>query len=103
MQTQAEKTLWGTLRRDNLGVNFRRQHSKGNFILDFYCPQLQLAIEVDGATHDSDEAKSYDAWRQSILESEGLIFLRFTDEDILQETDRSIAIILAKIQELAAE
>jgi very-short-patch-repair endonuclease len=99
-QTFAEKSLWSQLRRDQRGVNFRRQHSKGNFIIDFYCPELKLAIEVDGITHDQAHVQTYDAMRQRLLENEGIIFLRFKDEQVLHDADRTIEKIDAKIAEL---
>jgi very-short-patch-repair endonuclease len=99
-QTYAEKSLWSQLRRSTHTVKFRRQHSKGNFIVDFFAPEINLAIEVDGATHDDPEAKAKDAWRQSILEQEGIIFLRFTDAEVLHDANRTLEKIDAKISEL---
>lgn len=58
--TPAEAKLWTLLKGSQLaGRKFRRQHSVGNFILDFYCPSERLAIELDGAVHDSDDAQAY--------------------------------------------
>jgi very-short-patch-repair endonuclease len=98
--TLAERSLWSQLRRDQRGVNFRRQHSKGNFILDFYCPELKLAIEVDGASLDQAHVQNYDAMRQRILEREGTIFLRCKDEEVLHDANRTLGKIDAKIAEL---
>ena len=99
-QTFAERSLWSQLRGSKHGVKFSRQHSKGNFILDFFAPQINLAIEVDGATHDDPSAKDKEAWRQSILEAEGIIFLRFTDAEVLHDANRTMQCIDAKISEL---
>ena len=99
-QTFAEKSLWSQLRRANHGVEFRRQHSKGNFIIDFFAPSLDLAIEVDGATHDDPAVRAKDAWRQSVLEQEGIVFLRFTDEEVLHDANRTLEKVDAKIKEL---
>ena len=54
--TVAEARLWTCLRHAGLGWKFRRQHSLGPFIMDFYCPSARLAIELDGAAHDSEQA-----------------------------------------------
>ncbi len=81
--TPAERTLWGCLRREQIqGCRFRRQYSVGPYILDFYCPSLKLAIELDGASHDSDDAQEYDAERQRYIEALNIRFLRFTNTEI---------------------
>jgi very-short-patch-repair endonuclease len=101
-QTFAEKSLWSQLRGSNHGVKFTRQYGCGNFIIDFYCPALSLAIEVDGATHDSADAQARDSWRQGIIEEEGIVFLRFKDEEVLHDANHTLEIIDAKIKELSA-
>ena len=82
-QTFAEKTLWGMLRRENLeGFKFRRQHIIGSFIVDFYCPQARLVIEVDGYSH---QAKAdYDAERTVFLQTRGVRVLRVTNDDVIE-------------------
>src|SRR5687768_6309132 len=50
--TQPEQALWALLRRNNLGLHFRRQHALGPFILDFYCSSANLCVEVDGVAHE---------------------------------------------------
>jgi very-short-patch-repair endonuclease len=55
--TKAEQLLWEELRNKKLGVRSLRQYSIGSYVVDFYCPELKLAIEVDGAVHDSSDAK----------------------------------------------
>ncbi len=64
------------------GVRFRRQHSVGNYILDFYCPERKIAIEIDGSQHFENKALKYDAKRTLYLESLGILVLRFTNADI---------------------
>jgi very-short-patch-repair endonuclease len=81
-QTFAEEILWAYLKTKPLGFKFRRQHPYSAYILDFYCHQLKLAIEVDGLIHNLDEVKQNDAIRQKQLEEEGLTFLRLFDEQI---------------------
>ena len=58
--TEPEKRLWSILRNNQLGVKFRRQHGIGHYIVDFYCPELKLIIEVDGESHFSEDAQAYD-------------------------------------------
>ena len=59
--TKAEQVLWKYLKNKQIkGYKFRRQHSVGNYILDFYCPALKLCIEIDGDSHFTDEGKNYD-------------------------------------------
>ena len=62
------------------GRKFRRQHSIGSFIVDFYCHQERLIVEVDGTIHDDPYRARYDAERQQVLEEEGYRVLRFTNE-----------------------
>jgi very-short-patch-repair endonuclease len=80
-QNEAEALVWSTLRDRQLhGFKFRRQYPTGNYVLDFYCAEAALAIELDGASHAGRE--QYDADRQTWLESQGLLVLRFTNEQI---------------------
>lgn len=65
-----------------LGVKFRRQYSVGSYIIDFYSPEIKLAIEVDGDSHFEHQAIKYDRERQSFIENFGIQFLRFTNIDI---------------------
>ncbi len=61
----AERLLWKHLRNNAMGVKFRRQVSVGRYVVDFYCPSLKLAIEVDGASHAGDDVQEYDELRQT--------------------------------------
>ena len=83
--TPAENALWQHLRRKQFGVNFRRQHVIGQFIVDFFCSELMLAIEIDGQSHDY--KVTYDRERQNRLENLGVKFLRFDDADVKQNLD----------------
>jgi very-short-patch-repair endonuclease len=80
--TKGEKILWSKLRNRNLGYKFRRQYSIENFVVDFYCPELKLVIEVDGVTHISDEEVRHDKIRQEYLESLDLTVKRYLNSDI---------------------
>jgi len=79
--TDAEQLLWKQLRLKQLeGLKFRRQQPIDNYIVDFFCPRLNLAIEIDGATHG--EKIGYDENRQKNLEKLGLKFLRYSERQI---------------------
>jgi very-short-patch-repair endonuclease len=99
--TKTEKLLWRYLRKSQVkGCKFRRQYSVGAFVIDFYCAELKLAIEVDGPTHLGKETKEYDEVRQKYIEAFEIQFLRFTNEEVLENLDKVIAIISKKIDEL---
>ncbi|MGI4790683.1 MAG: endonuclease domain-containing protein [Janthinobacterium lividum] len=76
--TTSEAILWTRLRRNGLGINFRRQQIIDGFIADFYCHSAALVIEVDGPTHDPE----YDAERDRIFGIRGITVLRFTNNDV---------------------
>ena len=96
--TPSEKILWNYLRAGRFeGIKFRRQHGVLHYILDFYCSELKLAIEIDGSSHDSEEAQEYDAERQSAIENLGIQFLRFTNEEIEKHTEGVLETIRAWI------
>lgn len=78
----AEKILWKHLRREQMGYKFRRQYSIGNVIADFCSVPIQLIIEIDGWTHDSEKTKTKDTKKEWLLESYGYKILRFTNEQI---------------------
>jgi very-short-patch-repair endonuclease len=67
------------------GLRFRRQHPIGDYILDFYCPSARLAVEVDGAAHDSPAQAQRDLRRQSWLNERGIRVLRFLAADVLKD------------------
>ena len=80
--TPAEEALWQALRnRKVAGAKFRRQFTIDRFIVDFYCHQANLVIEIDGPTHESQQAA--DAEREAILTRTGLKVLRFTNREVM--------------------
>jgi very-short-patch-repair endonuclease len=82
--TSSERVLWQVLRGSQYrGLKFRRQHPVGPFVLDFYCEQLKLAIEVDGGVHELAEVRSRDRQRQEILEELGIRVLRLGAGDVM--------------------
>ncbi len=83
---QPEFELWQCLKgRQLMGKKFRRQHSFGDFILGFYCPEARLAIELDGASHYIEERRLADRERDAILESYGITVLRFSNSKVEEE------------------
>lgn len=79
--TDAEKRLWSVVRRDRLGVRFRRQHPIGRWIVDFYAAPIRLAVEIDGGGHS--ERGSADASRTAALNALGVSVLRFWNNEVL--------------------
>ena len=99
--TLAEKVLWKRLRDRNLfNVKFRRQHPLFIFIVDFYCHELKLVIEVDGEIHNNEENIEYDLSRQAFLEDHGLKVLRFTNHQVLFELSEVLAQVKQTVIEL---
>lgn len=98
--TASEELLWNYLRKNSLGVKFRRQHPAAIYVLDFYCHELKLAIEVDGSIHSLESVKKNDIERQQYLESVGIKFIRFTNSDVKLELEKVLHVIDKKIKEL---
>lgn len=87
-QTDAEQLLWRLLRsRQIAGAKFRRQHALGPYILDFLCAEQRLAVELDGDQHAQPEQARHDAERTRFLERHGLRVLRFSNREVLQDTE----------------
>ena len=98
--TESEQVLWSHLRRKlMLGVHFYRQKPVGNHVVDFYAPKAGLVIEVDGSQHmDANHAQN-DARRDKFLASQGLIVMRFTNLQVLQERDAVLEVIHKTLEE----
>jgi very-short-patch-repair endonuclease len=94
-QTPAEATLWRHLRNRNLEYKFRRQHPIESFMVDFYCAEAKLLIEVDGETHFQKTQIEYDQARTEHLERLGYKVIRFTNDDLRY----NINIVISKIIE----
>ncbi|MCY1393678.1 hypothetical protein D3C76_366070 [compost metagenome] len=87
-QTDCEQLLWQKLRARQLrGLKFRRQFPCPPYILDFYCPDLKLAIELDGGQHTLDAARIYDQQRTHFLALNGITVMRFSNLNILQQLE----------------
>lgn len=101
--TPAEQLLWTWLRDRKLdGVKFRRQYPISSFVLDFYAPELRLAVEVDGDVHELPEQLAYDKRRQAWLEATGLRVVRFSNGRVINELSDVLEEISAVISDLRA-
>jgi very-short-patch-repair endonuclease len=87
--TEAEKKLWYLLRNRQLkGKKFRRQHAIANYVVDFYCSECKLVIELDGNFHTDEAAKDYDKSRTALLTELGITVLRFWNEEVISDPER---------------
>jgi very-short-patch-repair endonuclease len=91
--TLEERILWNYLKSSKMGYKFRRQASIGNYIADFFCPELSLVIELDGSQHL--DKKEYDSERDSYLKSVGCTVLRFWNNQVHKNLDG----VIMKIRE----
>ena len=93
--TAPEVILWQHLKNKGLGYKFRRQHSVGPYILDFYCPKLRLAIELDGKLHNQTDSKIYDSERTKFLESLDIKVIRFKNIEVVKKMKEVLKKILS--------
>jgi len=95
-QTKAEQQLWKVLRNSQVcNLKFRRQHGFDNYILDFYCHSIKLAIEVDGEVHNDPEVAANDTLRTNNLNENGITVLRFKNEEV----EKNISVVIKKIEQ----
>ena len=86
--------MWQALRRRGLaGLRFRRQHPIGPYVLDFYCDELRLAVEIDGQSHDHPDRIAHDQRRTDWLNRQGLQVIRLAARDVLADMDGALGII----------
>lgn len=97
--TLAENILWDRVRNKKLGVEIRRQHIIYDYIADFVCLDKMLVIEVDGAYHAEISQQEDDAARTENLNSIGFTVIRFTNEDVIYNTEKVIQVIESHIHE----
>ena len=97
--TWAERKLFEQLSKNKLGVRFRAQHPLSLYIVDFYCHQAKLVIEIDGDFHFNDEAQKADEERTSAIEEFGLRLIRFTNDEIFKNIHEVISEITKHINE----
>jgi very-short-patch-repair endonuclease len=94
--TRAEAVLWEQLRAGGIGGHkFRRQHPVGRFVLDFYCAEKRLCVEVDGPIHDRQTER--DAARDAALASYNIYVLRIRNEDVFGDLEHALSRITAAL------
>ncbi len=94
-QTPEERKLWFQLRNNNLGVKFKRQHSIGGYIADFYCQKYKLIVEVDGEIHNTPEMIENDKVRDKYLTDLGFTILRVLNKEVNENMEE----VLGRIKE----
>jgi very-short-patch-repair endonuclease len=95
----AERKLWYKIRRKQLDHRFNRQYGIGKYIVDFYCPKKRLVIEIDGATHGTEEEVERDNVREFFLKNLGLKIKRYTNRDIFDNIDLVVADIYRELND----
>ena len=96
--TPAEAILWKNLQRSQLeGKKFRRQHSIGNYVVDFYCPECRLAIELDGEGHFNSIKSEHDARRTAFLITLNVRVLRFENRMVFENLEAVLETIRRKL------
>jgi len=99
--TEAERVMWKILRKfRQSGFPFRRQHPIEFYVADFYCHKLRLVIEVDGEIHTEKDIQSHDEGRTGELERFAIKVLRFTNSQVLNDSDLVVEKINATIKEI---
>jgi very-short-patch-repair endonuclease len=99
-QTDAESLMWAMLRNRRLdGHKFRRQHPCKPYILDFYCQEKQLVVELDGGQHNTEEEILHDKVRTRFLVTQGICVLRFWNYEVLEDTDTVLEAIWNALNE----
>lgn len=94
-QTKAEELFWSKVRNKQLNsLKFFRQYSIGPYILDFYCPAMKLAVELDGGQHNVSEQREYDNTRSEYLKAQGINVIRFWNHELLS----NMQAVLTKLQ-----
>ncbi len=99
-ETPAEEKLWRVLRRRAVnGLKFRRQHPLHGCVLDFFCAEVGLCVELDGGVHDDPDQHERDDARTAHLEARGILVIRFRNEDVLHD----LPTVLQRIARAAAQ
>ncbi len=98
-QTEAEMVLWQKLRgKGFMGCKFYRQYGIGEYIVDFYCPQRKLVIEIDGSQHSFGEGREYDESREEYMSSLTIKTIRFSNLDVLQNVEGVLTEIAKELE-----
>ena len=103
-QTNAEELVWRFIRnRQLLGYKFKRQFSVDHFVIDFYCSELKLAIELDGGSHLNEEQRKKDIVRQKYLESFQIKFIRIKDEELMGNPNKAFGKIESAVNSISKD
>lgn len=92
--TTEEKLLWNALRRKTLGVRFRRQQPLGHFVVDFYCHEARLAVELDGGQHAD---RPRDEWRDDWLRARGYEVVRYWNHEVREDLDAVVRDVARRV------
>jgi len=98
--TNSEVVLWSKLKHNQLGFKFRRQFGVGPYIIDFYCPQLKFAVEVDGEVHALNRVKYKDKVREKFLKDFNILVKRYWNYEVIENIDSVIEEIYYLCQQL---
>ncbi len=97
--TAPERKLWSHLRMNQFySLKFRRQHGIGSYIVDFYCPQLKVVIEIDGESHYEISQVNSDAERESLMNSLGVRTIRYSNHDVMSNIDGVLVDLAHQLQ-----
>ena len=100
-QSDAERALWAKLRNKQFfGMKFFRQYSIGPYILDFYCPTVKLAVELDGGQHNQSDKRESDAARSEYLKAQGIDVMRFWNNEVLLDIQSVLSKLALKVTPL---
>lgn len=94
--TFPEVLIWRALRGRTNGLKFRRQHPTGRYILDFFCSDARLVIEIDGEAHDRGDRPARDEARDAWLHDNGLEVLRLPARDVVDDLDSTVRMIIER-------
>src|SRR5512139_3004833 len=100
-QSDAERALWAKIRNKQFfGMKFFRQYSIGPYILDFYCPTVKLAVELDGGQHNQSEKRERDVSRSEYLKAQGVDVMRFWNNEVLLDIQSVLSELALKVTPL---
>jgi very-short-patch-repair endonuclease len=100
-QSDAERALWAKIRNKQFfGMKFFRQYSIGPYILDFYCPTVKLAVELDGGQHNQSDKRERDVARSEYLKAQGVDVMRFWNNEVLLDIQSVLSELALKVTPL---
>ena len=103
--TEPEKKIWiELLSKDQfLGLRFLRQKPIDNFIVDFYCSKLRVAVEIDGDSHYGDQSEAYDSERTQVLRKYGIVVFRYTNNEVMTNLESVAEDLKIRIKKMVGE